>query len=45
MEKTCDKFIRRFADMEQQARGQGKALADLSLTELDALWDNAKQKE
>nr|WP_302650453.1 nucleoside triphosphate pyrophosphohydrolase [uncultured Agathobaculum sp.] len=45
MEKTCNKFIRRFAHMEQQARTQNQALSDLSLTELDALWNQAKEKE
>ena len=45
MEKTCNKFIRRFADMERQATEQNRALSDLSLAELDALWDKAKEKE
>ena len=45
MEKTCNKFIRRFADMERQANEQNRALSDLSLAELDALWDKAKEKE
>ena len=44
-EKTCNKFVSRFAEMEQQANAAGKKLADLSLTELDALWDSAKHKE
>ena len=45
MEKTCNKFIRRFADMERQAREQNKVLSDLSLAEMDALWDKAKENE
>lgn len=44
-EKTCNKFVRRFADMEQQAKAQGKQLSELTLGEMDALWDEAKKKE
>ena len=43
--RTTDKFIRRFAQVEQAARDAGKNLADMSLAEMDALWDAAKQKE
>ena len=45
MEKTCNKFIRRFADMEQQAKEENKVLSDLPLAELDALWNRSKEKE
>lgn len=45
MEKTCNKFIRRFADMEQQAKEENKALPGLSLAELDTLWNRSKEKE
>ena len=44
-EKTCNKFVRRFADMEKQAAAEGKNLSDLTLSELDALWDKAKKHE
>lgn len=44
-EKTCNKFVRRFADMEKQAAAEGKNLSDLTLSELDALWDKAKGHE
>ena len=44
-EKTCNKFVRRFADMEQQAKAQGKQLSELTPEEMDALWDEAKKKE
>ena len=43
--KTCNKVVRRFADMEQRAKAQGKQLAELTLEEMDALWDEAKKKE
>ena len=45
MEKTCNKFVRRFAEMERQARQENKVLSDLSLTELDTLWNRSKEKE
>lgn len=44
LEKTCDKFVRRFALMEQQAKEAGSALSELSLAELDVLWERAKQQ-
>lgn len=44
-EKTCNKFVRRFANMEKQAAAEGKNLSDLTLSELDALWDKAKEHE
>ncbi|MFC3607454.1 nucleoside triphosphate pyrophosphohydrolase [Stutzerimonas tarimensis] len=39
------KFERRFRFIEQALRGEGKAIEDTSLTELDALWDSAKRVE
>lgn len=42
---TTDKFIRRFAQVEQAAKDAGRSLSDMSLSEMDALWDAAKQKE
>lgn len=44
MEKTCEKFIRRFASMEAQAAAQGETLSALPLEALDALWDRAKEQ-
>jgi tetrapyrrole methylase family protein/MazG family protein len=40
-----DKFRRRFASVERQAREREVALKDLSFDELDALWDAAKAEE
>ena len=40
-----DKFRRRFASVERQARDRDVALKDLSFEELDALWDAAKVEE
>jgi tetrapyrrole methylase family protein/MazG family protein len=39
---TCDRFVRRYAQMEQAALAQGLDLADLPLAEQDALWEKAK---
>lgn len=43
--RTTDKFIRRFAQVEQAAKEAGRSLSEMSLSEMDALWDAAKQKE
>jgi MazG family protein len=40
-----EKFARRFAAMEEQARARGVAMGSLSLAELDALWEAAKKSE
>ncbi|NLF34871.1 MAG: nucleoside triphosphate pyrophosphohydrolase [Clostridiales bacterium] len=40
--KACDKFISRFSAVELGAARQGRRLEELSLAELDALWDDAK---
>jgi tetrapyrrole methylase family protein/MazG family protein len=40
-----DKFRRRFASVERQARDQAVELKDLSFDQLDALWDAAKAEE
>lgn len=39
---ATDKFMRRFAHMEETARERGLRLEELSLNELDGLWDEAK---
>ena len=45
LNRTTDKFIRRFAQVEQAAKDAGRSLSEMSLAEMDALWDAAKQKE
>ncbi|MDR0542714.1 MAG: nucleoside triphosphate pyrophosphohydrolase [Dysgonamonadaceae bacterium] len=42
LERTNQKFIHRFNYMEQKAKEQGKALKDMSLAEMEALWQEAK---
>lgn len=41
--RANDKFAARFRVVEQLAKTRGVALRDLSLSELDALWDEAKR--
>lgn len=45
LERTNKKFISRFSYIEEQAAGMQKNLRDMSLAEMDALWDKAKAKE
>ena len=42
---TVSKFIRRFEYIEQQSAKEGKKLEDMSLAEMDVLWNEAKVKE
>ena len=40
---TCEKFIRRFRSMEAAAAAAGTPLQDLSLAQMEELWQQAKQ--
>ena len=42
--KAIKKFINRFEYIEKSALLQGKALSEMSLEEMDLLWDEAKNK-
>ena len=44
LEKTNLKFRTRFMYMEAQATAQGKSLGDMTLAEMDVLWNEAKTK-
>ena len=44
LERTNQKFIRRFNYVEEGAIAQGRNLKDMTLEEMDALWDEAKSK-
>ena len=44
LRKTISKFISRFRYIEMAAADRGKKLTDMSLAEMDALWDEAKKK-
>lgn len=41
---ACSKFRRRFNHVEAGILSQGRTLADATLAEMDALWDDAKAK-
>ena len=45
LEQTNIKFIRRFNYVETQAKEQGRELKDMTLAEMDALWNEAKALE
>ena len=42
LERTCEKFRRRFTYLEERTIRQGRDLHDMTLAEMDALWDEAK---
>lgn len=45
LERTNAKFISRFNHIERRAKEMGRPLKDLTLGEMDALWDEAKRME
>ena len=45
LERTNKKFIRRFMAIEAVATAQNKSLEDMSLAEMDTIWNEIKQKE
>ncbi|MDD2631394.1 MAG: nucleoside triphosphate pyrophosphohydrolase [Bacteroidales bacterium] len=45
LERTNRKFLHRFNYIEEQARKNGNALHQLSLEQMDALWNQAKREE
>ena len=45
LERTNKKFIRRFNHIEQRAEQQGKTLSQMTLSEMDGYWNEAKQNE
>ena len=44
LERTNQKFIRRFNYLEEHTIKEGKNLKDMSLEEMDAIWNKAKKK-
>ncbi|MBQ1912531.1 MAG: nucleoside triphosphate pyrophosphohydrolase [Bacteroidales bacterium] len=44
LNRTCEKFRRRFTYLEEQTLRRGRNLSDLTLAEMDAIWDEAKAK-
>ncbi len=45
LRRTISKFIHRFRYIEMNAAEQGKTLSEMTLAEMDKLWDEAKKKE
>lgn len=45
LEHTNRKFIARFNHIEQRAKEMGKSLNEMSLAEMDSLWDEAKKNQ
>ncbi len=44
LHRACDKFRRRFTYLEEHTIRQGKDLHDMTLAEMDAIWDEGKAK-
>lgn len=44
LRETSLRFRRRFAYVEQAAKRQGRAMGEMTLAELDALWEEAKRQ-
>jgi len=44
LERTNKKFISRFTEMEQRALQEGKSLTDMTLQEMDAIWNSIKKQ-
>jgi XTP/dITP diphosphohydrolase len=45
LERTNQKFIHRFNYVEAHSIKMGKPLTEMTLEEMDALWEEAKEKE
>lgn len=45
LERTNQKFMRRFNYLEQQTIAKGRDLRDMSLAEMDVYWEQAKEME
>lgn len=45
LERTNKKFISRFTKMEEKAMESGKNLTEMSLTEMDAIWNSIKKQD
>ena len=43
LERTNKKFIDRFTYIEEKAKEAGRSLEDMSLSEMDAIWNEAKE--
>ncbi|MBR4409595.1 MAG: nucleoside triphosphate pyrophosphohydrolase, partial [Bacteroidales bacterium] len=44
LSRTCEKFRRRFTYLEDHTIKEGRLLSDMTLAEMDAIWDEGKSK-
>ena len=44
LEKAVEKFTARFTLVENEVRSMGKEMNELSLEELDSIWDRVKHE-
>jgi XTP/dITP diphosphohydrolase len=44
LERTNQKFIKRFRYLEEQTRNSGRSLKEMTLAEMDVIWEEAKKK-
>jgi MazG family protein len=44
LNRACDKFRRRFTYLEEHTIRQGRKLTDMTLAEMDEIWDDGKAK-
>jgi uncharacterized protein YabN with tetrapyrrole methylase and pyrophosphatase domain len=45
LSRAVDRFLRRFAYVETRIQNQGRTLAEATLEEMDAFWEEAKRAE
>lgn len=45
LERSCDKFVSRFGLVDQAAQAQNRQLSDMTLSEMDELWDEIKRSK
>ena len=43
LERTNKRFIKRFQIMENEIKEKGMDMSEMSLTEMDVYWENAKK--
>ena len=45
LERTNRKFIKRFTYLEKEAKGSGRNLKDMTLAEMEEIWQEAKKED
>jgi ATP diphosphatase len=45
LQQACDKFERRFRQIEQAVAARGALMSETSLEEMEALWQEIKRRE